>query len=184
MATIEALLTAEEFFAIPRGDQPKELVQGRIIYMTPPGQPHGLVCIEIGFILRSYLATHDIGRVVGNDSGCITARDPDSVRGPDIAFYRHDQIPEKPFPPGYWKAVPPLACEVLSPSDVWAEVLEKVTEYFRAGVIVVCVFDPARETIQVFRGDRQPESLSGDAELKLPEVLGEEFAVPAKKFFV
>lgn len=183
MATIETLLTAEEFFQLPDDGQHKELVKGKIITMTPPGQPHGLVCVEISFRLRTYLETHDIGRVVSNDSGCVTERDPDSVRGPDVAFYRHDQIPDKPYPPGYWKAVPPLVCEVLSPSDIWREVLEKVTEYFRAGVMVVCVFDPANETIQVFRTDGRPETLFGDMELKLPEVLGPSFSVPAKKFF-
>lgn len=183
MATMESLLTAEEFFAIPRGDQPKELVNGRIIYMTPPGQSHGLVCIEIGYVLWTYLASHDIGRAVGNDSGCITTRNPDSVRGSDVSFYRRDQIPEKPYPPGYWQAIPPLVCEVLSPSDVRVEVLEKATEYLRAGVIVACVFNPLHETFQVFRSDRQPESLSGDRELKLPDVFGDDFSVPARLFF-
>ncbi len=184
MATIEVLLTAEEFFAIPRGDQPKELVQGRIINMTPPATRHGQVCGRVFRYLDRFAEEHNSGHVVCNDSGFITQRNPDSVRGPDVSYYGFDQVPAGPMPSSYTNVVPRLAFEVLSPSDIWAEVLEKVTEYFRAGVIVVCVFDPAYETIQVFRGDRQPESLSGDAELKLPEVLGEEFAVPAKKFFV
>lgn len=184
MATIEALLTAEAFLDLPDDGQSTELVKGKVVAMTPPGQPHGLVCIEIGFILRTYLATHNIGRAVGNDSACITERNPDSVRGPDVSFYRHDQIPAKPFAPGYWKAVPPLVFEVLSPSDRWPDMLEKVAEYLRGGVMVVCVFDPDGETVQVFRADRQTQTLSGEMELKLPEVLGDDFSVPAKQFFV
>lgn len=183
MATIEALITAEEYGAMPDDGTLSELVKGRIVTMTPPGQPRGLVCMEIGYILKSYLRTHDIGRAVGNDSGCITSRNPDSVRGPDIAFYRHDQIPQKPFKSGYWQAVPPLVCEVLSPSDRWPDMLEKVAEYLRAGVVIVCVVDPRTETVQVFRTQRPTETLSGNMELKLPEVLGDEFSVPVSKFF-
>lgn len=183
MATIDALITAEEFFAIPGGDQPKELVKGRVVLMTPPDQPHGLVCLEVGFILRSYLESHPIGRVVSNDSGVVTERNPDSVRGPDVSFYTHDQIPPKPFTPGYWKSVPPLVCEVLSPSDAWVDMLEKVAEYLRAGVKIACVFDPDKETVQVFHANRKTETLSGDQELKLPGVFGDDFSVPVKKFF-
>jgi Uma2 family endonuclease len=183
MATIDALLTAEEFFQLPHDGQPKELSRGRIVYMTPPAQPHGLVCLEIAFVLRSFLQTHDLGRVVCNDSGFITSRRPDSVRGPDVSFYRHDQIPPKPYAAGYWNAVPPLVIEVLSPNDKRAEVLDKVSEYHAAGVTIACVVDPQTETVQVFYADRAPVTLSGEDKLRLPEVLGDEFAVPVKRFF-
>src|SRR5919109_5527977 len=104
MATIDVLLTAEEFLRLPDDGAPRELVRGRIQEMTPSAQPHGLVCLEIAFIPRSYLSTHDFGRVVCNDGGFITTRSPDSVRGPDVSFYRHAQIPSKPFGTGYWNA--------------------------------------------------------------------------------
>jgi Uma2 family endonuclease len=184
MATIEALITAEEFFAIPRGDQPKELVQGRIISMTPPATRHGQVCGRVFRYLDRFAEVHNSGHVVCNDSGFITHRNPDSVRGPDVSYYGFDRIPAGPMPSTYTHVVPRLAVEVLSPSDIWRDVLEKVTEYFRAGVIIVAVFDPETKVIQVFRSDRQPQTLSGEAELRLPEVLGEEFTVPADKFFV
>lgn len=117
MATLDTLLTAVEFLNLPNDGRQKELVLGRVIEMTPPAQPHGLVCLEVAFILRSFLQKHDLGRIACNDSGFITSRSPDSVRGPDVSFYRHDQIPPKPFQPGYWSAVPPLVCEVMSPYD-------------------------------------------------------------------
>jgi Uma2 family endonuclease len=183
MATIEALITAEEFLDMPDDGRLTELVKGRIIEMTPPGRPHGLICLEVGGILRDFLISHKLGRAVGNDSAFITRRNPDSVRGPDVSFYRNDQIPEHPHDPR-WKGVPPLVVEVLSPSDTWREILAKVSDYLEVGVTVACVVDPDNNTVQVFRADRHPEILSGDMELKLPDILGDEFAVPVSKFFV
>lgn len=182
MATIEALITAEEFFAMPADGTISELVRGRIVTMSPPWQPHGLVCLEVGGILRDYLKVHRIGRAVGNDSTFITRRNPDSVRGPDVSVYRNDQIPQDRLE-RRWDAVPPLVCEVLSPSKTWPAMLEKVAEYLQAGVEIACIFDPDSRSVEVFRANRRPETLTGDMELKLPEILGEAFSVPVNQFF-
>jgi Uma2 family endonuclease len=130
-----------------------------------------------------YLESHEIGHVVCNDAGFVTRRNPDSVRGPDISFYGYDQIPAGPMPSRYTNIVPRLVFEVLSPSDSSSDVLEKLGEYLHAGVAVACVVEPRTETVQVFYADRAPTTLAGNEELRLPEVLGEDFSVPVKRFF-
>ena len=87
MATAEALLTAEEFGSRPDPGYPEELVQGRIIAMPPPKPRHGQVCKMVIRILDRYVDEHDLGHVLSNDSGVITERNPDTVRGADVAFY-------------------------------------------------------------------------------------------------
>ena len=47
MATVEALLTAEEFGSRSDPGYPEELVQGRIITMPPPKPRHGQICGEV-----------------------------------------------------------------------------------------------------------------------------------------
>jgi Uma2 family endonuclease len=88
MATVaEKLLTAEEFARLPDPGYPTELVDGRIVEMPSPGSRHGQICNKIGRLLGNFAEEGDIGHVLNNDSGIITERGPDSVRGPDVAYY-------------------------------------------------------------------------------------------------
>ena len=80
------LLTAEEYFGL-RLDRPTELVRGTIVDMSRPAPIHGYVMMNFGRVLGNFAIANKLGRIVGGDSAVITERDPDSVRGPDVAFY-------------------------------------------------------------------------------------------------
>jgi Uma2 family endonuclease len=182
MATAEALMTATEFGQRPDPGHPEELVQGRVVSMPPPDRRHGYVCGEAYYLLRLFLAEHDIGRVMCNDSGVITERDPDTVRGADVAYYSYARLPKGPLPTGYGPEVPELVVEVCSASDRWPDVLEKVAEYLRAGILVVVVLDPKPQTAHVFGADDAPRTLGPEDELVLPGIL-EGFRVRVGRFF-
>ena len=182
MATAEALMTAEEFGQRPDPGYPEELVQGRIIKMPPADQRHGYVCLKAGRLLGNFADENDLGRAMSNDSGVITERDPDSVRGADVAYYSYARLPKGPLQKGYGPEVPELVVEVQSPSDRWPKVMEKVMEYLKAGVLVVLVLDPESESAHVFGADEAPRVLGPSDELTLPGVL-EGFAVRVGRFF-
>ena len=80
-----------------------------------------------------------------------TSREPDTVRGPDVAFLserrERETADERPFIPG----APDLAIEVRSPNDRTSEILGKVSDYLAAGCPLVWVVDPIREEVSVFR---------------------------------
>jgi Uma2 family endonuclease len=182
MATAEALLTAEEFGRRTDPGYPEELVQGRIIAMPPPQPRHGQVCKMVIRILDRYVDEHDLGHVLSNDSGIITERDPDTVRGADISFYSYQSLPKGPIPAGYLAFPPNLVVEVCSPDDRWREILVKVNEYLEVGVTVVVVLDPEPRTAHIFRADRAPQQLGADDDLTVPEILGD-FRVELTRFF-
>jgi Uma2 family endonuclease len=182
MATAEALLTAEEYALLPDNGQPTELVRGRIIPLNMPFPRHGQICAHIAYMLKRYMEANDIGHVVSNDSGVVTERDPDTVRGADIAFYSYARVPRGPLPRRYLPVPPDLVFEVRSPGDSWREVLTKVVEYFNAGVRVVCVMDEKTETARVYYPDEPEKVFRAGEELVLPEVLGD-FRVPVQRFF-
>jgi Uma2 family endonuclease len=69
MATVEALMTAEEFERRPEPGYPEELVQGTIVRMPPPDRRHGYVCLNAAWSLREWDKPRDLGRVMSNDSG-------------------------------------------------------------------------------------------------------------------
>ncbi len=178
----QVLSTAEEFGRRPDPGYPEELVRGRIVRMPPPGSRHGKVCDYTAYQLGRYLEDHDLGHVLTNDSGVITERGPDTVRGADVCVYRYERVPKGPLPTGYLDVTPDLVFEVLSPDDRWRKALAKVAEYLEAGVQVVVVLDPERRKLHLFEGDEPTRILTDEDELMLPNVLGD-FRVPVRRSF-
>ncbi|AMV37584.1 Uma2 family endonuclease [Planctomyces sp. SH-PL62] len=181
MATVEqtpALTTAEQFARRPDSGFVEELVRGRIVMSPPPNRRHGFVCARIVYRLSRFLEEHPLGRVFGNDSAIVTRRDPDTVRGADVAYYSFARLPVEADNVGYGPETPEIVCEVLSPSDRWRNALEKAAEYLNAGVLVVVVLDPDRRTAHVFGVETPPVALGPDDVLRFDAVLpGFEVAV-------
>ena len=182
MATIEVLLTAEEYFALPNGGCPSELVCGRIVMMNMPGYRHGKVCNKIGALLRLFVDEHSLGEVLNNDSGVVTQRGPDTVRGPDVSFYSFARVPKGAEPIGYPAAPPELVFEVLSPSDRWPDLVAKAGEYLKAGVEMVCVVDPQKEMVVVYDAHQPGQTFTVDEEITFPAWLGG-FRLPVRSLF-
>jgi Uma2 family endonuclease len=182
MSTTTALITADVYLRMPDNGQPTELVRGEVITMPPPTPRHGEICSNTIYLVRRFLDDHPVGRVVSNDAAVITERDPDTVRGPDVAFYSYDRVPKGPLPLGYLHVPPELVFEIRSPSERWRDIHRKVAEYFAAGITVVCVLDEEGLTANVFSADLMPRIAGPDQELTLPEVLSD-FRVAVRRFF-
>jgi Uma2 family endonuclease len=182
MAIDAALLTAEEYAALRDAGLPTELVRGEIFERNIPTPRHGQVCSKTAHIIGLYDDEHDAGHVVCNDTGVLTERDPDTVRGPDVWFISYKKVPKGPMPGKYLDVPPDMAFEIKSPSDIWIEVIAKVAEFLEAGVGVVCVLDPETESARVFYPNQPFEILTGDDELTFPEHLPG-FSLPVRRFF-
>lgn len=144
----QILYTAEDLHAF---DENYELDQGVLVPMSCGSFEHGEVALSIGASLRQYVRANRLGRVVGNDTGFILERGPDTVRGPDVAFVRADRL--KGRHRKMWDGAPDLAVEVVSPSDRPAEVLRKVYQYLTAGCGIIWVVDTERATVVSYRAD-------------------------------
>jgi len=184
MATAELveLMTAEEFGKRPDPGYPEELVRGRVVSMSVPDRRHGYVCGRADRIFGNFVDERDIGRVMCNDSGVITERGPDTVRGADLAYYSYSRLAKGKLPAGIGPEVPELIVEVCSENDRWVEILDKVAEYLNAGVLVVIVLDPEPQITHVFSANAPPKTLKTDEELVLPGIL-DDFRVRAGRFF-
>jgi Uma2 family endonuclease len=182
MTVLSPLLTAEEYLALPDNGQRTELVRGRVEPMNVPTPRHGEICMETGYLLRRHLTSNPTGRVVCNDAGVLTRRDPDTLRGADIAYYSFARVPPGPLPRGYLSVPPDLMIEVRSPTDRWRDIQAKVAECLAAGVNVVCVLDEQTETAHVFSADEAPRQVTRDEELTFPGIL-DGFRVVVRRFF-
>jgi Uma2 family endonuclease len=175
------MLTAEEYALLSDIGTPTELIRGQVVPLVIRTPRYGQICSAAIGLVGNHVEEHGLGRVLAQ-SGIITCRDPDTVRGADVTFYSYARVPRGPLPGGYLDVVPELVFEVRSPTDRWARMLAKAGEYLDAGVSVVCLLDQMSERVLVCRADDLPQTLHGDDELHLPDILGA-FRVPVRRFF-
>jgi Uma2 family endonuclease len=145
----EKLLTAEEFATMPES-QYAELVRGRIVETPVNNWTHAELMVRLSMLLASFALSRRLGKVYCGDPGMVVERDPDTARGPDVAFVTAARVPQVPAA-GFWEQVCDLAVEILSPDNTLADVQVKVKEYLNAGVRLVWVVDPVGRTIGEYR---------------------------------
>ena len=153
MATVGAKpITIEEFSRMP--DQPDgsrlELIRGEIVVMPPPKGKHGIICSRISRLLGNFVEPAKLGWVTTNDTGVILERDPDTMVGPDVAFWSNTRQPA--IPDDYFEIPPDIAVEAFLPSDRRKDVRERIKEYVQNGVKLVWLVDPETRTVMVYPG--------------------------------
>ncbi len=149
-ATEDRLITGEEL-AQMGGLGRCELVDGRIVRMSPTNYRHGRIEFRIAAALDAYARPRRLGLVLTGEVGVYTRRDPDRVRGADVLFVTHDTYGRRSPALAYLDVAPDLIVEVLSPEDRVVEMNQKLGEYFEIGVRMVWVADPEARAIQAYR---------------------------------
>jgi Uma2 family endonuclease len=112
----------------------------------------------LGHLLKSHLEKRPEGVAVV-EAGFTLARNPDTVRGPDVAFIRQDRMPPPSRRRGFPAMAPDAVFEVLSPDDRPGELRKKIAQYLSSGVGLVTVVDPDDQTVVVHRSSAQPVTL-------------------------
>lgn len=171
-------LTMDEF--IRRYDQegPFELIDGEIV----PKMPN--ISIHAKTIKRTFLALlpyeqRGLGEVFQETTFVLTDN-PEWVKGsriPDVMFVSkarvtafENEIPDADSKPYIF--VPDLVVEVVSPTDTYSEINEKVKRYLRDGVRMVLVVDPQTREIALHTlGSSQHTILSDDDVLRAEDIL-------------
>jgi Uma2 family endonuclease len=177
----DRLLTAAQFANLPREDAYRvELVRGRLVRAPRPMPLHARLVTGMVHRLHGFVEAAGTG-VVLTDPGVLLAREPDTVRGPDVAFYSHARVPETRYDAGFWGA-PDLAVEITSPSNRAPDVQEKVTDYLDAGVRLVWVVDPHTRTVTTHAPDATARILRSTDTLDGGDVLPG-FRIPLAGFF-
>jgi Uma2 family endonuclease len=163
------LITGEELFRMNDLGR-TELVKGEIVHLMPHKYTHGLIEATIGAILHIFVGNHKLGWVLAGEVGVYTARDPDTVRGMDVAFISNERLAQVQSS-SYLDVAPELIVEVVSPGDSWSEITQKLEEYFAIGVKLVWVADPDRQRMHVYRSLTEVDILTVSDDLTGGEVL-------------
>ena len=167
LANDDRLLTIAEFEQLPEeGAYRIELVRGRLIRSRGPASLHGVLAARLVHRLVEFVDEGGHGVVLAG-AGVVLARNPDTVRIPDVAFFSAQRIPETAYATAFW-GPPDLTVEITSPSNRVSEIQEKVADYVDAEVRMVWVVDAPSRTVTVYRSTgaarllRQHDVLEGD----------------------
>ena len=171
MALPGQLVTADQLLELPDDGRRRELVAGVVISEPPASFGHGGVAAEVFRRLIEFVRRENLGRVVSTETGFLLARDPDTVRAPDVAFVAHSSMERAGQIEGFFPGAPDLAVEVLSPTERPADVHAKVGDYLAAGTRLVWIIDPTRRQMRVHRSLLRPSILDETAMLDGEEVL-------------
>lgn len=177
----DRLVTGEELLLHPEWG-PCELIRGKVVRTCLPNKVHGAIMGEMIWSLLNHTKKDNLGFVAGGKSGVFLERGPDTVRGPDIYFIRHERLSEKTLQPTYLEVPPDLCAEIVSPNDRWSDLEQKVTQYLKFGVKLVWVIDAYWKRARVFRLNGTSDIVSEAGALSGKDVLPG-FQLPLSQVF-
>ena len=177
MASSSLIQTAVE-------DEPLyEVVDGQSLDLPPMSAYAMWLASRLHGLLWPYAEDHGLGTSITEMLFILDAQ-RDLRRRPDVAFVSTQRWPlERALPvSGDWEVVPDLAVEIISPNDVFKDVLAKVREYFHYGVRLVWVIAPEEELIYVYESSTQVRIVSVGDELTGGDVVTG-FRLPVARLF-
>jgi Uma2 family endonuclease len=116
-------MTFEEAAKLDPDEHRGDIVNGAWIPMTKSTWRHGVILARITVLLGIYLRTRPEFSLASADPGVKLSRDPDVLRGPDVAVVRVDRVPTGRGVEGWLDGAPDLAVEVVGAVLAGAAVL-------------------------------------------------------------
>ncbi|MCL6476639.1 MAG: Uma2 family endonuclease [Firmicutes bacterium] len=152
VATEKRTYTVDEFWELcHQTDKRLELVRGELRELAPANDEHGYIAMQIAVVVSQFVKQHQLGYTFAAETGFVLSEEPATVRAPDFAYVSRDRAPER-WSRHFARFVPDLVAEVVSPTDTYGEVAQKVQDWLDFGVRMVWVVDPATRTVAVHRG--------------------------------
>jgi len=149
-------VSLDDYFGMSFEGPDAEYVEGRIVHRPMPQRSHSRVQYLLG---KVFAELEEAGRVDPYPELRVRVA-PNKVRVPDYCVFRGRIDAEVPDSP------PLLVVEIVSPSDVYSGLIEKLAEYRAWGVEHIWLIDPGLCNLWVYRGR---ELVQVDA-LELPEL--------------
>ncbi len=143
-----------------------EVVDDQVVELVPMGAYEVWIATLLVARLATCVRQHQLGRAVQEMLFDLTAT-VGRKRRPDVAFVSFARWPKQRRIPRTeaWDVVPNLAVEVVSRTDRVDNMVDKVSEYFHAGVERVWVVLPSQAYVYVYESPTRVQILSRTDEL-------------------
>ncbi len=184
----DRLFTTADLLALPDDGVERWLIDGRIVEvgMTKRNKYHARTESRVSYVLESWLESQPEprGGVFAGEAGVRLRKNPERTVGIDLVYLAPAVSAEVMADDSTTiiDAVPTLAVEILSPSEVKEETTRKLKLYRDAGVQLVWVIDPDFRTVTVHRPGAPPVMHNDTEELDGGDALPG-FRVPVARLF-
>jgi Uma2 family endonuclease len=165
----KTLLTVEQFEHLPEEESRRyELVHGELVEVSCPTFQHNDIRGIIEHALRAFLRAHHVGRVIAKQEFRL---DQDTVRRPDVAFWRAEAFSRIDKSKSIMDVVPDLIAEIVFSNDTAEQLMRKVDQFLAAGCQCIWVIYPVERKVLVYEPDDQVRVLGVGKNLEAPKVL-------------
>lgn len=161
-----------------------EIIDGQEVELPPMSAYASVIAAILTGELYIFASTHPLGRSYPEMLFRLPLNGSRNRR-PDVAFVTFERWPQDraiPLRDNAWDVVPDLAVEVISPTDLVDELMQKLVEYFQAEVRLVWVVHPLQRLVYVYETLTQVRILTLADELDGGAVLPG-FRLPVAKLF-
>ena len=159
MLTSTKDLTLQEFFNLPEGDRPCELVNGKAIPKMSPKFFHSRLQKTLLLVLDLWAKNR--GRVEPEWAIALKRNEIDWVPVPDITYVSFARLSADWMLDEACPVAPELAIEIISPGQTFGDLAEKSVDYLQAGVSRLWLIDTKAKSITIFYPDNLPKTLKG-----------------------
>ncbi len=160
--TIKDLLTYKDLKDLPKEGR-YEVVEGRLLGMSPAGGWHAYMVAELSSRLREKLK--DIGYVLAGELGLVIQKEPLTLRASDIAFYSKEKLSH--IPKGFLHEPPDLVVEVIAEETSMEYFEEKLRDYMNFGVGRMVFVDLIKRLVLVVDEERRISVHSFEEEVEV-----------------
>ncbi len=146
MATHRAVLTYEDYAALPDDGRRYEIHEGELSVTPSPGTRHQQISANLSDVLRAHVKAHALGEVLYAPLDVILSSS--TVVQPDLVFIdpgRRHIVTRRAI-----EGPPTLAIEIVSPSTPRIDRVTKLQLYARYRVPYYWIVDPDARTIDAY----------------------------------
>ena len=138
-----------------------EIIDGQRVELPPMSAYATRLAFRLAYKLNEFAQAQALGEA-GMETLFHLPLPVDRNRRMDVAFVSYQRWPKgrlQSETDNAWDVVPELAAEVISPHDTVDDLLDRIGEYFRAGVLRVWVVYPRRRLVYVYESDTKIQIL-------------------------
>jgi Uma2 family endonuclease len=124
-------MNADDFF-YSRFPENHELIKGEISPISYLGAFDGFLLAKLNLVISEFVRQDKLGILVAN-VGFILERNPDTVRGANLAFVSKSRLAQTGITEKFYLYPPNFIAEVASDNRPFEKVKERVDEFLQAG---------------------------------------------------
>lgn len=168
---IPRTITSDDLLDLPKDGFRYEIVKGELRKKMPSGILHALIAGRIAGLLSAFIRQRKLGEILTAEPGFKLSLMPETLRVPDVSFMRREKFLQIKNYNKFYQGAPDLAVEVVSPSETFQDVQEKIEEYLAHGVELIWIVRPKQMTITVYRPQHELKVLRGGDSLDGADVI-------------